>query len=140
MRILKEIQLKLNNKDKIIFFGIPDNQQEMDEMHKLRYKVYSERNYIDKNCFKDEKEKDEYDENKSYHFIAKIDDRIIGTARLITDHYLPTEKDCFKFNEPKKLKKVPRENRAEISRLIVDKYDNDKNIYIFRVILLCSAL
>jgi N-acyl-L-homoserine lactone synthetase len=128
MQTLKELQLKVNGENKVICFGIPDNPNEIEEMHKLRYNVYSSRNYIDPKRFPDGIEKDQYDINKKcVYFIAKIDNKIIGTIRLIKDYFLPTEKECFKFEEPEDIKKIQRENRAELGRLIVIPYNDTNN-------------
>jgi len=123
MKVIKELQLKVEGKNKVIYFGIPDNDSEMTEMYKLRYNVYASRGYIDVKKFPEKIERDEYDnEGKCDYFIAKIDERIIGTVRLIRDYFLPTEKECFNFSEPKNLKEIPREKRAELGRLIVVPY------------------
>lgn len=122
MRIFKEISLKLGGENKVIYFGMPTTQKEIDGIFKLRYEVYSKRGYTDKSLFPNQKERDEYDNtNKSSYFMAVIDNKIIGSARLIKDFFLPTEK-CFKFKEPEEIKKIPREKRGEVSRLIVRSY------------------
>jgi len=134
MKIMKELQLKANGENKLIYFGVPNNDSEILEMHKLRYEIYSKKDYIDKEKFKDGVEKDEYDlDKKSHYFIAKIDDRIIGSVRLIRDHYLPTEKD-FKFEEPEEMKNISREQRGEVGRLVITPYS--KETYLPRNIIL----
>jgi len=124
MKILKEIQVKLNNVNKVICFGMPTTPDELEEMFRLRYEEYLREGYIEKELFPSMKEQDQYDkENKCSYFIAVIDNKIIGTARLIRDYYLPTEKECFSFSEPEIIKAIPREKRAEIGRLIFKKYN-----------------
>ncbi len=131
MKILKELRLNVNGTSKVIYFGSPDNHDELTEMYKLRYDVYSSRGYINKKISAEGLEKDNYDkENKCDYFIAKIDGRIIGTARLIRDSILPTEKECFVFEEPEEIGRIPRNNRAELGRLIVIPYG--KNVYLPR--------
>jgi len=131
---MKELQVKVNGENKLIYFGVPDNENEILEMHKLRYEIYSKKDYIYEEKFKDGIEKDEYDlDKKSHYFIAKIEDRIIGSVRLIRDYYLPTEKD-FKFEEPEEMKKIPREQRGETGRLVITPYS--KEIYLPRNIIL----
>ncbi len=123
MNIINELQLKIGSKEKIIYFGTPDNKKELDEMFRLRYAVYSSKNYLNPNGQLDSLDKDEYDlKNKCNYFAAKIDNKIIGTIRLIQDKFLPTEKECFKFEEPEPIKKIPREKRGELSRLIIIPY------------------
>ena len=119
MKILNELSLKFRRNDKTIFFGLADEDDELNQMFKLRYEVYNNLKYLNPelNLTSD---KDFYDaENKCHYFIAKIDGKIIGTARLIQDDFLPAEKTCFKFPEPFEIKKIPRSQRAEIGRLIV---------------------
>lgn len=120
MDILKEIHLKTKEGNNIIYFGIINNDQELQEMFRLRYEVYSRMGYISKESFPENIEKDEYDEEKKCDYIiAKFKNRIVGSVRVINDYFLPTEKDCFKFEEPLEMKKIPRDKRGEISRLIV---------------------
>lgn len=120
MRILKEIYLSPKDTSKKISFGIVNNKQELEEMFNLRYKVYLKKGYISKEMFLREIEKDKYDEEeKCDYIIAKFKNQIIGSVRVIKDYYLPTEIECFKFKEPLPIRKIPREKRGEISRLIV---------------------
>jgi N-acyl-L-homoserine lactone synthetase len=136
MKILKEISLELGKENKTIFFGIPDTDEELQKMYMFRYRIYLEHDYIIKN--KKEKDIDEYDDGRSIYFIARIDNRIIGTVRLIRHEYLPTEKDCFKFQEPLEISKIPRIQRAELGRLIIEKY-NDK-LFLPRHLVLLGLL
>lgn len=130
MKVLKEVQVKLNNVNKIIYFGIPTNSNELEEMFRLRYEEYSKRGYIKKELFPSKTEQDRHDkENKCSYFIAIIDNKIIGTARLVKNYYLPTEKDCFNFNEPETIKAMPREKRGEIGRLISERYNIDGKFF-----------
>jgi N-acyl-L-homoserine lactone synthetase len=129
MKTQFKIRLKLEGEEKTIYFGMPDNQQELDEMYRLRYRVYRTRNYIMPND--EEKDIDKYDiDGFCKYFIAQIDNRVLGSARLIIREYLPTEKDCFRFNEPELIKEIPRDKRGEIGRLIVEKYK--ENVFLPR--------
>lgn len=136
MDVLFKISLKLGSKEKTIFFGIPKDQTDLNSMYKLRYETYLKHQYIEEN--NSGIEKDEYDDGRSVYFIAKIDDRVIGTARLIKDDFLPTEKDCFKFEEPEAIKNMPRDNRAEVGRLIVDKYS--EKVFLPRHVVLLGLI
>jgi N-acyl-L-homoserine lactone synthetase len=129
---LFEIDLNIDGQIKGIYFGIPELDEEIQEMYSFRYKSYLKHNYID--CNEDEKDIDEYDRGQSVYFVAKIDGNIIGTVRLIKEKYLPTEKDCFNFLEPKAMQLLPRENRGEVGRLIIEKYKDD--IYLPRHLIL----
>lgn len=122
MKVINEIELKVKGKKKSIYFGIPEGD-EIDLMYQFRYRIYFNHGYI--NQHESGKDVDEYDKGKSVYFIAKIDDRIIGTVRLIHDDYLPTEKDCFEFEEPKVIKNISRIHRVELGRLIVERYQDN---------------
>jgi len=137
MKITYQLQTKIKNEDKIINFGIPDNPDETEKMHRLRFSSYSYKGYINPKLFPDGIEKDEYDKDgKCTYFIAKLDDKILDTVRLIKDKYLPTEKECFKFEEPEEMKNIPREQRAELGKLIIIPPDKDKNIYLPRNLIM----
>jgi len=137
MKTIYQLQVKIKNEDKIINFGIPDNPDEIEKMHRLRFSSYSYKRYIDPKLFPDGIEKDEYDKDgKCTYFIAKLDDKILGTVRLIKDDFLPTEKECFKFNEPEEMKKIPRNQRVELGRLVIIPPDKDRKIYLPRNLIM----
>ena len=130
MKLLSELFLKIDGENKSILFGIPNSQGEMEKMFLLRQEVYKRNNYIST-----ESDKDEYDKDgKSTYFIAKIGDDVIGTVRLIKDIPLPTQKECFDFQEPKEMKEISLINRAELSRLISIPYKG--KIYLPRHLIL----
>ncbi|MEW5907685.1 MAG: acyl-homoserine-lactone synthase [Patescibacteria group bacterium] len=137
MKTIYQLQVKIGDKDKIINFGIPDNPDEIEKMYRLRFNIYSYKKYIDPKLFPDGIEKDEYDfKNKCTYFIAKLDDKVLGTVRLIKDEYLPTEKECFKFDEPEEMKKIPRNQRVELGRLVIIPPDKDRKIYLPRNLIM----
>ena len=125
---LKEVKAQLTNGQiKTVIFGHPNTEQEKDAMFRFRLKAYLKKNYIKVNHYKDGRDYDEYDKDKkSVYFIAKVDDKIIGSARLIFDDPLPTRKECFIFEDPEKIKKIHPDNRAELGRLIAIKYNKNK--------------
>lgn len=130
MKTTYELSLKLGGKDNSVFFGIPDKADELEKMFLLRREVYIKKCYINT-----ESDKDEYDKNeKCVYFIAKIDDDVIGTVRLILDSPLPTQKDCFDFQEPKEMEEIPKNKRGELSRLISVPYK--EKIYLPRHLVL----
>ncbi len=92
--------------------GYPKTDEELEAMFRLRTKVYTELGYITA-----ESDIDEYDLNKCIYFIAKINDRLVGTVRLVIDDPLPTELDIA-FKEPEEIARIPRNKRGEISRLV----------------------
>src|SRR5437762_326036 len=114
MKTMLELGLKIGDADKTIYFGLVDNSEELQEMFRLRYDVYASLNYLN-TAVGVNSDKDSYDiEGSCQYFIAKVDGRIIGTVRLIQSEFLPTEKDCFSFQEPVKMQSIPRASRAEL--------------------------
>lgn len=94
--------------------GYPETDEELEAMFRLRTKVYTELGYT---TARDDK--DQYDlNNKSAYFIAKINEKLVGTSRVVVDDPLPTEL-YFDFEVPKKIALIPRKKRCEISRLTV---------------------
>lgn len=106
--------------DKEVSIGIPTKPKEKEAMFELRKEEYLKRGYTNLN-YKGGSDIDELDESSSCtYFIATYNgcDKIVGTARLLRERYLPTEKSFF-FKEPEVIKCISREGRAEVSRLIV---------------------
>lgn len=118
MKIYRKINFKTSaGKQEEVVFGVPGKEKE--DMFRLRFDIYSKKGYIDPKAYPDGLEKDEYDiEDKSLYLIAKIRDHVVGTLRIIKDDPLPTERDCFDFDEPEDMVSIPSENRAEMGRLI----------------------
>jgi len=93
--------------------GHPETKEELDAMFQLRAEVYRRDGYITT-----EDDIDQYDlDNKCVYFIAKIDEKLVGTVRGVIDDPLPTEL-YFDFEEPEEMAGIPRNKRGEISRLI----------------------
>ena len=93
--------------------GYPETDEEREAMFRLRAEVYRKEGYITT-----ENDIDQYDlDNKCVYFIAKIDENLVGTVRLVIDDPLPTEL-YFDFEEPEEIARIPRNKRGEISRLI----------------------
>jgi N-acyl-L-homoserine lactone synthetase len=117
--------MKLENKILLkdgteILFGIPDSSAELEEMFRLRYLVYvEEKEYIPKTQIKGNIEKDQHDiARECVYFIAKVDNEIIGSTRIIRSIPLPTEKDYYKFETPEMIASIPVSQRVEIGRII----------------------
>jgi N-acyl amino acid synthase of PEP-CTERM/exosortase system len=101
---------------------IPQNDPLLNEVFKLRYKVYAEEwGFEKKEDHPDEIEKDEFDDH-SVHFIVrrKGEERIIGTIRMITNSEkgFPIEKHCRIDTD---LSAYDKNRFGEISRLAVSK-------------------
>lgn len=140
MNVLYE--LKIDSK-KLVRFGIPTTPQELDAMFRLRFDVYSQKKYFNEAVAVAPLDKDEYDlENKCQYIIATMNEKIVGTVRIIKDNFLPIEKDCFSFQQPSEMERIPRSQRVELGRLVVVPYaSNDyfpRNIIM--LFLLQSAL
>lgn len=126
MQLFNKLLVKNNKKILNIDFEIPDNSEELEK----RFEIYSKKKYIEPSRFPDHLEKDEYDfNNKSIYFIAKINDQIIGTMRLIKDIILPTQ-IYFEFEEPPEIAKISPSNRIEIGRLISAPYALSNKIHL----------
>jgi N-acyl amino acid synthase of PEP-CTERM/exosortase system len=104
------------------FAKAPQGSSLLDEVYRLRYKVYVEEwGFEKKEDHPDGIEMDEYDEH-SVHFVVKRKDvdGIIGTIRMITcsDKGFPIEKHCKIETD---LSAFDRNRFGEISRLAVSK-------------------
>ena len=103
-------------------FGVIDNPELLQEAFRLRYQVYChECNFIKEEDYPEGFEKDEYDPY-SIEFFAQDSEGMIGTARLVLDSPLgfPLEEHC-KDNLTIDKNALPRNNCAEISRLVISK-------------------
>jgi N-acyl-L-homoserine lactone synthetase len=131
MKILKTVQVDIDGKEETIDFGIPETSAEMQKMFALRYSEYSRRGYINPEKYSDGQEKDDYDDGRSFYFIAVWKDKAIGTIRLIQDNILPTEND-FQFDEPTELSGISRQNRAEFGRFVIVPPDRQNKKFLPR--------
>jgi len=127
MKALSELQVSMKGKPTLILFGVPDTDAEREEMFRLRFRVYRDRRYINPERFSDGLDCDRYDmEEKCAYLVAVVKGHIVGSVRLIIDTVLPTEAECFRFQEPEAIRKVPREHRGEIGRLVIVPYRDDQ--------------
>lgn len=140
MKILKELEITMNGKIKTVAFGHPETTEEKNAMFQFRFNEYSSHKYIDPERFPNGQEHDEYDsQNKCVYFVAVVDNKIIGTVRLIKDKILPTEQD-FYFPEQKEIKSIDRNSRAELGRLIIVPYDKERKMFFPRGIIMLMLL
>ena len=136
MKVLNKLILNYKHNPIIILFGMPETEEEFKEMFELRFNIYKEKNYIEPEKLKENLDLDDYDkQNKCTYFIAKIDEKIIGSARLIKDYPLPTQ-IYFEFEEPQKMKELPNDLKVEISRLVVAPYKINNLTYLPRHIVM----
>jgi len=132
MKILNILTLNYRNNPITLLFGIPNTQEEFTEMFNLRFNIYKEKNYIELEKLEDNLDLDDYDkQNKCTYFIAKVDEKVIGSARVIRDHPLPTQL-YFEFEEPLKMKEISNDLKIEISRLVIVKYKINNSSYLPR--------
>jgi len=108
MKIIKKIAIKApGGTKKIINFGQLETKEELDEMFRFRYEVYNRKNFINPNSSK--RDYDFFDKSgRCYYFIAKIDNKIIGSTRLIVGRPLPSEKEYFEMDLPEEIKSLPK--------------------------------
>lgn len=130
MILYRKFHVPVNDLIYNVDFGMADNIEEIQSIYKLRYEIYSSRGYIDSTRFPDQIEMDEYDINKKCtYFLMKYNNQVFGTVRLIKDDPLPTEID-YLFQEPSIISSIPRNQRAEFSRLIIKPLDKNNKIYL----------
>ncbi len=115
MILKKTLKFYLQGKWEVVYFGIPNTEDEIMDLYKFRYNLYLKKNYI--NLSETGYDRDEYDDGRSIYFVAKWNNNIVSCVRLIRDDILPTEK-AFKFDEPLFMKDIPRDYRFELGRLI----------------------
>lgn len=132
MQILKELEVDLSGKKKSVLVGIPSTEDELDAMFTFRFDEYLRRDYIEQSTHNQGKDIDEYDkQNRCVYFVASVDNRLIGTVRLIQDTPLPTEK-YFDFATPAEVALIKPEHRGELSRLIITPLDRQNGLYLPR--------
>jgi len=120
----KDTQLILNNgkRPRRIDFCLAKGRDEIEEIARLRARVYSRKGYFSEPKEIDE---DEFDRDpNTLYFYAKYNGSIIGSLRVIRSSILPIER-FFHFSEPEKMKVVPRDKRCEVSRLVVERPDGE---------------
>jgi N-acyl-L-homoserine lactone synthetase len=122
MKKLLKLKFDFENKPAYIDFGQPETPEEYEEMFRFRYEVYKKKDYFESGYKYTDNGLDSCDKEKTTeYFIAKFNGKIVGSVRLIRTEVLPTE-HYFKFKEPEEVAKIPREKRAELSRLTVAPY------------------
>lgn len=120
-RVFREVEFWQFRHDfyKRFSFYTTESESELNEIYRLRYKVYCEEyGYLDKEKYKNGMETDEWDAHSEHFVIRDNRGHIAATARLIlgSNLGLPIEKH---FDLDISLSNYPHENIGEISRLIV---------------------
>lgn len=114
--------VKSNDGNHPIRFLRATEAKDLDEIFRIRARVYSKKGYFKENK---EVDQDEYDNDGStVYFCAKYNEKVIGAVRVIHGEILPTEK-YFQFSEPQKISKIQKSERCEISRLVVERQEED---------------
>ncbi len=128
MNVLKKYNVVYENIRDILIVFSPTTEEEKNEMFKFRYHKYLDHDYISKNT--SGLDNDEYDNDGTIYInvFSKNQSRIIGTVRIIFSKPLPILKDCFNFKEPFFACIIGEKNKAEIGRLIIDKYSQKESL------------
>lgn len=124
MIIENTLHLTVKGAQKKLEFGRPTTSEELEELYRLRYRVYAKHGFITPN--EKESDRDLYDENATY-FVARIDGKLIGAVRLIQQTPLPTEK-YFSFQKPIAIADAGPTEKCEISRIVIERYDGEGDI------------
>lgn len=115
----KLLEIQMGESNETLVWGHPTDEHELNEMFRLRYRLYRKKNLIDENSSL--MDKDYLDENNRCHyFITKYRDRIIGSTRVIHGSPLPTEEIYFDLDLPEVLAMAPKESKIEIGRVTSD--------------------
>ena len=122
MKVFKSLALEIGGAPKEISFGLADTVKEREEVFALRYRVYTRYQYLIEGVHSNGLESDRYDEEgKSTYVIARVNDKIIGTVRMIFPPDLPI-KSFFSFEVPQIEMEEGIEKGCEVSRLVVERY------------------
>lgn len=114
---MKKIFTISNKKEQDIDFGIAISKEEIQNVYSFRYMVYLEKGHICKK--KDQKDIDYFDEKKlCRYYIAKYNNNLIGTLRIIYSNPSPTKALFYEFTVPDKIANIKDENILEVGRLI----------------------
>jgi N-acyl-L-homoserine lactone synthetase len=131
----------------VLEFRIARAPDELEEIYKLRFQIYSSVGYIKKEDYPDEKEKDEFDEFSDHFYAYSTEEnKIIGAIRLINDlGRVPIDElynISFLRNQHKKIVEVsrritmPNRIKANLGLLqIICQYARKNNITDF----ICSV-
>jgi len=104
----------------MLFLKKAESENEIIDVYRLRYNVYcQEKKFEAEDEYPDQLEVDEYDVY-SVHFLAKKNDRVVGTARMILNNPIgfPAEKHC-KLNIS--IEGMKKERTVEVSRFAISK-------------------
>jgi len=127
---LGTIKLALAERDvfKSFTFYTTSNPEELDELFKIRYKVYCEEyRYLDASKFINKRETDEYDKHSLHLVVRHKSGDLAATARLIigSESGLPILKN---FNIEYSVPDSHDDKIAEVSRLIVGRQYRRKRL------------
>jgi N-acyl-L-homoserine lactone synthetase len=107
-----KILFTLQDKKRIIHFGIPLSNQEYKDMFQLRYRVYYEEMRYGETGL-NITDKDQFDmDGEVLYLIAKIEEIVVGCLRIVTNSQLPIER-FYRFK-----KAFPTSNKGDWGRLI----------------------
>lgn len=112
------LQIPINNhKQETFTFKIATTQKDLDELFRLRYRVYCEEyGYLDYSKYPDQKEVDEWDKFSTHFVGLNSDSHVVITARLI--RYSPIG---LRVEDYADISFLPKNQTREISRLTLSK-------------------
>jgi len=118
----------------LLTFHKVKTEEDLEQVYRLRYYIYClEKGFEPKEKYPDGIEMDEYDVY-SIHFVAKVFDEAVGTARLILNNPLgfPAEKYCKADITAFSVKK---EQKFEISQItVINKFVKELQFQITKII------
>lgn len=117
-----------HSEDTAILFRQISTQEDLDKMHTQRYRVYAKYGYLNLDKFDSESDVDIFDQSGSCTYIgAWCGDRLLGSVRAIRSDILPIEK-FFEFRKPVSIENYNTNQSMELSRLVIERTDGDKDI------------
>ena len=107
---------------------VDDDPHLLAQVFEQRQRVYHKYGYIHKDYISGTSDQDEFDNpGLSTHIAALRGDRLIGSIRLIHTDPLPIER-FFTFEKPDDVGKFTTKEECELSRLVIERTDDDRVI------------
>lgn len=107
---------------------IAETDEELDKVFQIRYKVYTEVNYMDKEEFPDQKESDEFDKISTNFLVwYPKTGQVVGAIRAIPDSNIgyPME-NIFNLSDLRKDLRENSRNAVEVSRRVTWPLNNGR--------------
>jgi len=129
MKKIITLQVIFRKKINFIDFGIATTPKEVLDIQRLRQYKYVQKKYFSSNYAERKYDQDDLDKDEDTILLfAQLNGKeTIGTVRIIQPDILPTE-EYFSFSEPRRIEDISRNQRVEISRLVIARPKDDINI------------